>query len=316
MQEPMSAVGKEQEFLATELPDWLARKERLFKLKTTDWLRDFNPVDKSGPDVKLVAMRFERLGTWYRTQYVLSGIGTSPDMTSLSFSTRNDIPGFLFEIPVYDFHPENLGRYDFDRYGKPLAQVIATGWKDEAELVARLGFKELNRLLDRGISYGRMAWFMFELAKDWLNADVKIDSEFRKHEIENLGIWHKLLEGWREPNERSFDALMSEMADYHLAQSEIVDNIEKEWYEFEEPSFWLFPVELLAVLRLREWLGAANPRLTHPIFWVTPLATLNSPPACPKDETFDGAEARFRKPYPNMPSIADLPSLRAEQSTS
>ena len=52
MREPVTDVGKKQDFLATELPDWLVRKERLFKLKPTDWLRCFNPADKSDPDAR------------------------------------------------------------------------------------------------------------------------------------------------------------------------------------------------------------------------------------------------------------------------
>ncbi|WP_092719952.1 hypothetical protein [Rhizobium multihospitium] len=167
--------------------------------------------------------------------------------------------------------------------------------------------------MDRGISYGRLPWFMLELAKDWLKADVAIDSEFRQLEVANLGVWDKLLAGWRDSNERSFDALMSEMAEYHLAQSGIVENTEKDWYEFEELSYWLFPVELLAVLRLREWGGIANPPLTHPIFWVTPLANLYPSPAWPKDETVDRAEAKFRALYPDIPSVADLQRLRNAQ---
>ncbi|WP_349963068.1 hypothetical protein [Rhizobium sp. ZPR3] len=309
----MTDASEKRKFLAKELPDWLSRKERLFRQKPMEWLGDFDPVGKTDVNVKLAPARFERLATWYRREYALSGIGATPDIALLSASTRNDITSYLLEIPIYDFHAENLGRYNFDRYGKLLAQVIATGWKDEAELVARLGFKELNRLMDRGISYGRLPWFMLELAKDWLKADVAIDSEFRQHEVANLGVWDKLLAGWRDPNERSFDALMSEMAEYHLAQSEIVENTEKDWYEFEELSYWLFPVELLAVLRLREWAGIANPPLTHPIFWVTPLANLYPSPAWPKDETVDRAEAKFRALYPDTPSVADLPRLRKEQ---
>ncbi|MBO0664595.1 hypothetical protein LQ948_18775 [Jiella sp. MQZ9-1] len=298
--------------LKKDIPEWLQHKQRLIMDKPIQWLEEFIEDGDVTPKIKLISSRYDRLALWFRMKYAISGIGAVPDVDLLALSSRVGISSFFLEVPVYDFYPKNLGRYDFDAYGKLLAQIFATGWKDESELVARFGFEELNRLLDRGISYGRMCWFMLELAKDWLQADVSLDSEFRQHEIENLGIWDKLLTGWREPNARVFDALMSEMADYHLSQSKDADMSESEWYEFESMSYWLFPVELLAVLRLREWAGIANPKLSHPLFAVTPLATLYPPPAWPKDDVLDQAEAKFRSLYPNTPSVADLAKLRAQ----
>ncbi|MUZ74914.1 hypothetical protein GOZ90_19685 [Agrobacterium vitis] len=299
--------------LEKNIPEWLESKKRLIKDKSIEWLKEFNEDQNVTPKIKLIASRYERLALWFRMNYMLSGIGATPDVNLLAFSSRAQISSFLFEIPIYDFYPKNLGRYSFDTFGKLLAQVLATGWKDEAELIARLGFKELNRLMDRGISYGRMSWFMLELTKDWLNADVSLDSDFRQHEVEDLGVWDKLLDGWKEPNERKFDALMSEMADYHLSQSKDAGMSETEWYEFEDMSYWLFPVELLAVLRLREWVGIGNPTLSHPIFSVTPIGSLYPSPEWPKDEVLDTAEAKFRSIYPDTPSVADLSRHRREQ---
>ncbi len=168
--------------------------------------------------------------------------------------------------------------------------------------------------MDRGISYGLLGWFMLEIAKDWLKADVSLDSEFRTHEIENLGLWNDLLAGWRDTNPRAFDALMSKMADHHIGQSRVTEEgEEEEFYEFESSSLWIFPVELLAVLRLREWEGIPTPPLSHPLFAVTPQAQLYPPPAWPKNDVLDMAEARFRAAYPNTPSVDDLSVLRREQ---
>lgn len=308
----MFDVSSMRNELIKKLPQQVQRQKPLLRDASYDDIGDWLGKDVVDSDVQLVTEYFELIHIWYRNSYSSSGLSSSPNEEILAISIRAAISSFLFEIPIYDFHPKNLGRYDFDAYGKLLAQILATGWKDEAELVARLGFKELNRLLDRGISYGRLCWFMLELARDWLQANVSLDSEFRQHEIENLGIWDKLLAGWREPNERIFDSLVNEMAEYHTSQSKNAEMSENEWYEFEDMAYWLFPVELLAVLRLREWAGIANPKLSHPLFAVTPLATLYPTPAWPKDEVLDQAEAKFRSLYPNTPSVADLATLRAE----
>ncbi|MBO0664593.1 hypothetical protein LQ948_18765 [Jiella sp. MQZ9-1] len=298
--------------LIKNLPQQVQQQKPLLRDASYEDIGDWVGKDVVDSDVKLIPENFELIHMWYRNSYSASGMSFTPDEKLLALSSRCGISSFFFEVPIYDFYQKNLGRYDFDAYGKLLAQILATGWKDESELVARFGFEELNRLLDRGISYGRMCWFMLELAKDWLQADVSLDSEFRQHEIENLGIWDKLLTGWREPNARAFDALMSEMAECHISQSRDAEMSENEWYEFEDMAYWLFPVELLAVLRLREWAGIANPKLSHPLFAVTPLATLYPPPAWPKDEVLDQAEAKFRSLYPSTPSVADLAKLRAQ----
>lgn len=308
----MIDVSEMRKELAEDFPDWTSRvRDLLYDDAYTD-MAAWSNKDAKDADVKLVPMYLQDLSLWYRGNYALTGVTAMPDPALLALSTRAAIPGFLFEIPVYDFHPKNLGRYDFDKYGQTLSQILATGWRDQAELVARHGFKELNRLMDRGISYGRLGWFMLELAKDWLKADVSLDSEFREHEVKNLGAYDALLAGWREKAPAKFDALMSEMAEYHLSQSQDPDR-EDDWFEFEDHGFWLFPAELLAVLRLREWEGIANPPLSHPLFSVTPLATLRPAPDWPKDEILDRAEAKFRDFYPDTPSVADLPALRKEQ---
>lgn len=309
----MKNVSDMRQFLVNELPSWLASQKGLLLDRPTQWINDFSINDDSSSKVKLVKARLERLSSWHRSKYVFNGIESSPDLNDLSVSTRAFILSFLFDIPLYDYYPDNLGYYRIDEYGFLISQTITTGWKDESELVARLGFAELNRLMDRGVTVRRMPWFMLELTKDWLGAGVSLDTEFRLAEMKDLEIWQKLLDGWRNPGESAFDDLMTEMADYHLSQAASASN-EGSWNEFEDMSYWLFPVELLAVLRLREWLNIPSVKLTHPLFGVTPLGSLHFPPRQPAHDVLDLAEKKFRSLYPNTPSLADLPKLREKQT--
>ncbi len=308
----MTNISDIKRNLARSMPLWLADQKRMLLDRPTEWLREFSVDQQPGSKVKLVRARYERIAQWYRCQYALSGLDESAETAVLSVSTRVLVESFFVDVPLYDFHPENPGYYRIDEYGFLLAQVITTGWKDEAELIARHGFVELNRLMDRGVTVRLMPWFMLELAKDWLGANVSLDTEFRSAEIRDLGIWQKLLDGWRSAEGAAFDALMSEMADYHLSQSADADG-DGDWKEFEDMAYWLFPVELLAVLRLREWLGIPVVKLTHPLFNATSLGRLCPTPKWPQHDVLDAVEKKFRSIYPNTPSLSDLPRLRQEQ---
>lgn len=290
--------------------------ERQFKMLHERAYRDIHEwLGHDGVDasIKSVPRYFKDIGRYHASRYAASGIEKAPDMPALAISCRSALSGFLLEAPLYDFFPDNPGYYNFDTHGSLLAQLITVGWKEEAELAARVGFIELNRLMRGGVTVMRMPWFVLELAKDWLKADVNLNSEYRVQKNEDLGPWQKLLDGWRNPGEAAFDALMSEMADYHVSQSSGPRG-DDDWYEFEEMSYWLFPVELLAVLRLREWLNIPTARLTHPLFSVTPLGSLYPAPERLSDKILDAAEGKFRSLYPDTPSLSDLPRLREEQA--
>lgn len=273
-----------------------------------DWLQK----DVVDSDVKLIPQYFHDIGRCFLGRYVASGFDSLPEGDLLAISCKSALSGFLCEVPVYDFHPNNLGYYRIDEYGFLLAQLIVAGWKEEAELVARLGFVEINRLMDRGITSRRVPWFMLELAKDWLQADVSLNTVFREEEIKDLGVWQKLLSGWRTSGESSFDALMSELAEYHISQSREAAN-DDEVFEFEDVAYWLFPVELLAVIRLREWLNIPHVTPTHSLFSATPLGKLYAAPKLPSDKILDAVEQKFRAIYPETPSVKDLKNLRNKQ---
>ncbi|MBY5777142.1 hypothetical protein HFN59_13975, partial [Rhizobium leguminosarum] len=79
--------------------------------------------------------------------------------------------------------------------------------------------------------------------------------------------------------------------------------------------YWAFPVLLLMILRMREWEGLQNPGyLNHDLFQMGVFKELPKPVAWPADALFDAVDRKFRQEFPDTPSTADLPRLRAEQS--
>lgn len=158
---------------------------------------------------------------------------------------------------------------------------------------------------------------MLLLAEDWLKPkNVDLMTDFRKIEIKTLGpVWDKALQNWRSKDMIFIDQLVSEMVDYHLSNTQPIAVEGDELHvDFESKCFWIYPIEILALLRLREMHGLSNPHLSHPLFSTTPLAKLNPPTQWPQDELMDAAEKRFRQIYPATPSISNLDHLRIEQS--
>ncbi|QND54122.1 hypothetical protein HB779_08240 [Phyllobacterium sp. 628] len=163
---------------------------------------------------------------------------------------------------------------------------------------------------------------MMDLAKDWLGANISTLTTYRQDEIPDLGGWSELFQNWREHNLEKFNDILNRAADFHVEQSH--DMVEQgrdddpdyvlKHFEIEEDKYWIFPVLLLAVLRLREWEGIKNPELTHDLFWVSPLGRLPEIPPVPSDQFYDAVDAKFRKMFPATPTLADLPRLRSEQS--
>jgi len=62
--------------------------------------------------------------------------------------------------------------------------------------------------------------------------------------------------------------------------------------EFDLPSDILYPVEILAVLRLRETRGLTNPEIDHPLL-KTPVGRLHDINPVPHQEVMDKAVANF-----------------------
>lgn len=91
-------------------------------------------------------------------------------------------------------------------------------------------------------------------------------------------VWMNYANHWREEDVEKFSEILNEVCDLHI---ERIGLTQKEFdsgnYEFTSPFEAVYPVEILAVLRLREQLGLQNPELTHPLL-LTPYAQITSKP--------------------------------------
>lgn len=302
--------------LIKEMPKNLAHIQKTM-YPSIDKLKEWTQKDTVDVEVKSIVRYHRSIGNYILFHYVDASLHAMPEARLLDHSTRASVAQLLYTIPVYDYHPNNLSIYYLTSFGEMLPRVLLLGWEKEAELCARLAFKYINTVFDRGIGAGYLGWFMLLLAQDWLKPkNINLMTDFRKIEVKSLGpVWDKALQNWRCKDMNFVEQLINEMADYHLSNTKPIKVKGDELHaDFEARCFWIYPIEILALLRLREMHGLANPPLSHPLFSTTPLAKLNPPTQWPKDELMDAAEKRFRAIYPQTPSLDDLATLRLEQS--
>ena len=69
---------------------------------------------------------------------------------------------------------------------------------------------------------------------------------------------------WNASDPSALSAPLIAAADRHTAQARVSNS--RANYDFDDLAYAVFPIELLAVFRLREWLGLRSPAIDHPLF--------------------------------------------------
>jgi hypothetical protein len=179
--------------------------------------------------------------------------------------------------------------------GLPLTHMLALGWTKQAIL---FGNEQLPRVASGYFSYfdsgskGRVGKFIFRLFADWQGVPLDL-----KTDAADIAEYRVVLDCWRDDRtERLIPALLA-CCDWHLDQTN--NNTNNTTYEFTGTFAFAYPIEILAVLRLRELIGLENPKLDHPLM-NSPLGVLPPPQPWYTDELLDNFEAVLRKDLPQM----------------
>jgi hypothetical protein len=320
-------------YIEKTFPGWVKR-DVVLRLS----LNDLTTWNGGEAENKLSIGDFHASISYYELKkFILDNLDRYPDTTLLAHATRLETPQFLYAIGVQKLNT-NSG-IGLESYANALAQLITLGWRDHAELHARLGLQEIMKhsiqrgdrkggALHQGQTFAGFTYMLLDVMQDWLKADkTSTDTPWRDDLYEDYaggyGGWEELAENWREPDANAFAGILHRAADYHVAQSRDMetkghDNDPDQvisHFEIEQDRFWLYPVILFTFLRLREWEGLPNPEaLGHDLFQKGIFRHLPPVPKWPEDPFYDEVDARFRAMFPETPSLKDLPRLRAEQS--
>jgi hypothetical protein len=182
-----------------------------------------------------------------------------------------------------------------DHAGEPLAHMLTLGWTREAILFATEQLPRVARgyfgFFKHDGAGGRMGKFIFRLFLDWQQWNISLP-----HDISDFELYTTVLNCWRDPGFERLTPALLECCDWHLEQTH--HDTDENTYEFNSMAY-AYPIEILAVFRLRELCGLTNPKLDHPLM-NSPLGVLPPPQPWYTDPTLEKLEAALRKEIPEM----------------
>jgi hypothetical protein len=171
---------------------------------------------------------------------------------------------------------ESQPRFSFMDHGLILAKGFTLGCFRETELLGKYTLSELTEDSFYGLHSTVVTPFVLSLFCQWkslLLPPVFILSMQKD-------FYQKILERWRSSNLSDLENYLVKACDFHITRSR--ENTNKETFEFSNPVYSIYPVEILTVLRLREELNLQLPEIDHPLM-KTPLGKLYRKEKIPKD---------------------------------
>jgi len=160
-------------------------------------------------------------------------------------------------------HPDKFFVTSFNQISLALANAITLGCLREAEQLGSCIFRSLDTGQIDDQEPARVAPFLTALYGQWKGLPPR-------QELTISAPYSAVLEYWQSEETAELEQALLEACEFHIERSQ---NNSRDVYEFRKDEYWLYPVEILAVLRLREMRGLASPVLEHPLMQ-TPVGHL------------------------------------------
>jgi hypothetical protein len=294
------------------------RLQRLLKRDFADWI--VSPIqseyfweeanqtlaiyESSGNERAVVQLHCANLHTWHFTRFAAAALNENRNaLDELALAARYGQWAVHFEERV-----ACLGRGGIlpREAAAWFALQIVAGWREQAGIVGRSIYKGLDTPLvdmrinerhDAGTLFRHM-WFLIHLYCDV--GGHPLDASLYSYP-KDMSPYAQVLADWRTADLGKVHDFVCAMAEFHLAQTD--DSKPDTVKEFDYDDWKLFPYEILAYLRLREWNGLQNPnKFDHPLM-NQPLARLPQPVPLAQPETtlLDRVIERFRAEFPGLP---------------
>ncbi len=293
-------IPKLLKYLRKEFAEWVVNET------TTEMFRDDPPLVYeaylAGENrVRRLASRSDKLSTWHFNQYANAALNEGRfEWAELALCARYARATVQFESAYAESgqHGTILLRnapYYF------CLNVLA-GWREDADTVGRLLVRGLDTSLldlrhtdrhEAGTLY-RHLWFVLHLYSD--AKGVALDTKPYSYP-EDMSPYAAVLADWRTSDLAKVQQFVLAMADFHAKEARQTKHGEIAEFDFED--VMLFPYEILAFLRLREWLGLPNPQsFEHPLM-KQPLAAMPPQPLPqPSTPLLDRVIEKFKQEYP------------------
>ena len=159
-------------------------------------------------------------------------------------------------------HQQPKPRIQFSDQGLLLAKAFALGLVAEGEEIGRDAIIGLKDGRFYGLDQDKLTPFVLSVFAKWKN--IPLPPEEFPFVIPDG--YRELLQNLTASADEIRPAVVK-ACDFHLSRSK--EHTDEETYEFADPVYAIYPVEILFVFRIRQILGLSNPEVDHPL--------LNSP---------------------------------------
>lgn len=260
---------------------------------------------QNGNSETLVDLEVQRQHTWHLTHYESIALNAKEfSGNELALASRYALWEVLFSEPLA--RQNRGGGLLKDKAAFCLSLQIICGWQRSTIAVGDALLEGLDTpLLDLRINDRHDAgtlfphfWFLVHLYCA-VRGIKPIDTSLYSYP-ESMEPYAQVLADWKTTDLTKVHQWVVEMAEHHVQMSDDSDHYSVN--EFDNPDYQLFPYEILAFLRLREWLGLHNPtKFEHPLMQ-QPLAYLppNVPLADPEMPLLNQVIARYRQEFPDL----------------
>jgi hypothetical protein len=170
----------------------------------------------------------------------------------------------------------------FNEAALGLALLLTVGALERARDLGRMLLRYARDQIFHKGGARKVGALMLKLIAEWMSA--KFDESDFEPFVDDLGGYKPIADTWCSNNTDEFANAIYAACDYHMDRSK--DSTNDEMYEFEEDPYRVLPVEILAVLRLRESMGLISPDIEHPLMERS-TGRLYPTAILPKDELLD-----------------------------
>lgn len=296
-------VKRLKKSLTKDFADWIASplQSEYFWDEAREMLGVY---ETSGNERAVVQLHCANLQTWHFTRYAAAALNEERHaLDELALAARYAQWAVHFEERVAS---QGRGGILPREAAAWFALQVIAGWREQAGIVGRSIYKGLDTPLvdmrinerhDAGKLFSHM-WFLIHLYCD--SGNYPLDTSLYSYP-DDMAPYAQVLADWRTEDLKKVHDWVCQLADYHVAGTD--DSRPDTVKEFDFDDWKLFPYEILAYLRLREWNGLKNPdKFDHPLM-SQPLAWLPEPVPLAQPDTplLDRVIERFRGEFPALP---------------
>ena len=273
-------------------------------------LLSLNGYANSKPDIDILDCKINLLSYGYKNLFKGAGEVLSEAMPLLkssyclanSYFMESIKQDYVWHKHVFnsDEYSKKLQRMEVDKAGLFLgfSSIFSTQLAFEKLLELVISAQDQNFYrVNAELKYGAQL-FMIQLATEFLKMPQR---DWSAH-FNGEPLFDEILIHWNDEDDSELKPLLVQLCNRHTHHTRA--STSKNNHDFDHLGLYHFPVEVLMVLRLRQWSGLSIPEIKHPLM-EAPFDKLPEINRDYSDELLEKVNARARKDYPDFEKVLE-----------